>query len=42
MRAMEGILDCIKANPRSYIKLIGYNPKTQTRLLEEMIVRPQG
>jgi ribulose bisphosphate carboxylase small subunit len=41
-RAMEGILDCIKANPRSYIKLIGYNPKTQTRLLEEMIVRPQG
>jgi ribulose bisphosphate carboxylase small subunit len=40
-RAVEGILDCIKANPRSYIKLVGYNPKTQTRLLEEMIVRPQ-
>jgi ribulose bisphosphate carboxylase small subunit len=39
-RAVEGILDCIKANPRSFIKLIGYNPKTQTRLLEEMIVRP--
>jgi ribulose bisphosphate carboxylase small subunit len=41
-RAMEGILDCIKGNPRSYIKLIGYNPKTQKRLLEETIVRPQG
>jgi ribulose bisphosphate carboxylase small subunit len=40
-RAMEAILDCIKANPRSYIKLIGYNPKTQKRLLEETIVRPQ-
>jgi ribulose bisphosphate carboxylase small subunit len=39
-RAVEGIMDCVKANPRSYIKLIGYNPKTQTRLLEEMIVRP--
>ncbi len=39
-KAVEGIMDCIKANPRSYIKLIGYNPKTQTRLLEEMIVRP--
>jgi ribulose bisphosphate carboxylase small subunit len=41
-RAMEAILDCVKANPRNYIKLIGYNPKTQTRLLEETIVRPQG
>jgi ribulose bisphosphate carboxylase small subunit len=40
-RAVAGILDCIKANPRSYVKLVGYNPKTQTRLLEEMIVRPQ-
>jgi ribulose bisphosphate carboxylase small subunit len=40
-RAVAGILDCIKANPKSYIKLVGYNPKTQTRLLEEMIVRPQ-
>lgn len=39
-RAVEGIMDCIKEHPRSYIKLIGYNPKTQTRLLEEMIVRP--
>ncbi len=39
-KAVEGIMDCVKANPRSYIKLIGYNPKTQTRLLEEMIVRP--
>jgi ribulose bisphosphate carboxylase small subunit len=41
-KAMEAILDCIKANPGSYIKLIGYNPKTQKRLLEETIVRPQG
>jgi ribulose bisphosphate carboxylase small subunit len=40
-KAVESILDCIKANPRSYIKLIGYNPKTQTRLLEAMIVRPK-
>jgi ribulose bisphosphate carboxylase small subunit len=40
-RAAAGILDCIKDNPQSYIKLIGYNPKTQTRILEEMIVRPQ-
>jgi ribulose bisphosphate carboxylase small subunit len=39
-KAVAGILDCINANPHSYIKLIGYNPKTQTRLLEEMIVRP--
>jgi ribulose bisphosphate carboxylase small subunit len=40
-KAVGSILDCIKANPRSYVKLIGYNPKTQTRLLEETIVRPQ-
>jgi ribulose bisphosphate carboxylase small subunit len=40
-KAVDSILDCIRANPRSYVKLIGYNPKTQTRLLEETIVRPQ-
>jgi ribulose bisphosphate carboxylase small subunit len=40
-KAVESILDCIKANPNRFIKLIGYNPQTQTRLLEEMIVRPQ-
>ncbi len=39
-KAVESILDCIKANPNRFIKLIGYNPQTQTRLLEEMIVRP--
>jgi ribulose bisphosphate carboxylase small subunit len=40
-KAVESILDCIKANPNRFIKLIGYNPQTQTRLLEEMIVRPR-
>lgn len=40
-KAVESILDCIQANPNRFIKLIGYNPQTQTRLLEEMIVRPQ-
>jgi ribulose bisphosphate carboxylase small subunit len=40
-KAVASILDCIQANPTRYIKLIGYNPQTQTRLLEEMIVRPQ-
>jgi ribulose bisphosphate carboxylase small subunit len=39
-KAIESILDCIKANPNRYIKLIGYNPQTQTRLLEEIIVKP--
>ncbi len=40
-KAVESILDCVRENPNRYIKLIGYNPQTQTRLLEEMIVRPQ-
>ncbi len=40
-KAVASILDCITANPNRYVKLIGYNPQTQTRLLEEMIVRPQ-
>lgn len=39
-KAVESILDCIKANPNRFIKLIGYDPQTQTRLLEETIVRP--
>ncbi len=38
--AVQQITDCIRTNPGRYIKLIGYNPQTQTRLLEEMIVRP--
>lgn len=39
-KALEGIMDCIDNNPRSFIKLVGYNPETQTRTLEELIVRP--
>jgi ribulose bisphosphate carboxylase small subunit len=38
--AVASILDCIQANPRSYVKLIGYNPQTQKRLLEAIIVHP--
>jgi ribulose bisphosphate carboxylase small subunit len=38
--AVASILDCIQANPRSYVKLIGYNPQTQKRLLESIIVHP--
>jgi ribulose bisphosphate carboxylase small subunit len=41
-KAVESILDCVKANPNRFIKLIGYNPQTQTRLLEETIVRPHS
>ena len=39
-KAMEGIQVCLKEHPQSFIKLIGYNPQTQTRLMEELIVRP--
>ncbi|NET32559.1 MAG: AAA family ATPase [Cyanothece sp. SIO1E1] len=39
-KAMAGIRDCVQENPKSFVKLIGYNPQTQTRLLEELIVRP--
>lgn len=39
-KALEGIMDCIDNNPGSFIKLVGYNPETQTRTLEELIVRP--
>ncbi len=39
-QAFEGLQICIEQNPKSFIKLIGYNPKTQTRLMEELIVRP--
>ncbi|MEO0375189.1 MAG: AAA family ATPase [Cyanobacteria bacterium P01_A01_bin.17] len=38
--ALEGIKACLKEHPNSFIRLIGYNPQTQTRLLEELIVRP--
>lgn len=39
-KALKGIMDCINNNPGSFIKLVGYNPETQTRTLEELIVRP--
>ena len=39
-KAIEGIQTCIQQHPQSFIKLIGYNPQTQTRLMEELIVRP--
>lgn len=38
--ALEGIQTCLSENPDCFIKLIGYNPQTQTRLMEELIVRP--
>lgn len=39
--AMSGLQTCLHDHPHSYIKLIGYDPRTQTRTLEELIVRPQ-
>lgn len=39
-QALTGIKACLQEHPNSFIRLIGYNPKTQTRLLEELIVRP--
>ncbi len=39
--AMSGLQTCLHDHPHSYIKLIGYDPSTQTRTLEELIVRPQ-
>ena len=38
--ALEGIQDCLTQNPNSFVKLIGYDPQTQKRLLEEIIARP--
>jgi ribulose bisphosphate carboxylase small subunit len=38
--ALTGIHACIAENPKRFIKLIGYNPRTQTRLMEELIVKP--
>lgn len=38
--ALEGLKTCLQEHPHSFIRLIGYNPQTQTRLLEELIVRP--
>lgn len=39
-QALEGIQSCLQEHPQSFIKLIGYNSQTQTRLMEELIVRP--
>lgn len=38
--AMAQIKECLNENPGCFIKLVGYNSKTQTRTLEEIIVRP--
>lgn len=38
-QAMAQIGTCLQENPQSFIKLVGYNPKTQTRTLEELIAR---
>jgi ribulose bisphosphate carboxylase small subunit len=39
-KAIAEIKNCIRENPDCFVKLVGYNPKTQTRTLEEIIVRP--
>jgi len=38
-QAMDQIENCLQENPQSFIRLVGYNPKTQTRTLEELIAR---
>ena len=39
-RAMAQIKECLNEKQGCFIKLVGYDPKTQTRVLEEIIVRP--
>ena len=39
-QAMEQIQNCLAQNPNSFVRLIGYDPQTQKRLLEEIIARP--
>ena len=39
-RTMKEIEECLNENQGCFIKLVGYNPKTQTRMLEQIIVRP--
>ncbi len=39
-KAIAEIRDCLHENVGSFVKLVGYNPKTQTRTLEEIICRP--
>jgi len=38
--AMEQINQCLQDYPNSFIRLVGYNPKTQIRVLQEIIIRP--
>lgn len=38
--AVEQIQACAQAHPQSFIRLIAYNPQTQQRLLQEVIIRP--
>lgn len=39
-QASEQIQACIQENPDHFVKLVGYNPKTQTRTMEELVARP--
>jgi len=39
-QASEQIQACIQENPNHFVKLVGYNPKTQTRTMEEFVARP--
>lgn len=39
-KAMAQIKECVRENPGCFVKLVAYNPKTQTRMLQEIIVRP--
>jgi ribulose bisphosphate carboxylase small subunit len=38
--AMEQVQQCVQDHPKSFIRLVGYNPKTQIRVLQEVIIRP--
>ncbi|AFY72666.1 ribulose bisphosphate carboxylase small subunit [Synechococcus sp. PCC 7502] len=38
--AMQEIQSCVEDHPKSFIRLVGYNPKTQIRVLQEVIIRP--
>jgi len=39
-QAMAEVQECLQENPQSFVRLVGYNPQTQTRTLQELIVRP--
>jgi ribulose bisphosphate carboxylase small subunit len=38
--AMTQIHKCSEEHPHTFIRLVGYNPQTQIRVLEEIIIRP--